>query len=61
MTEIMLHDVASAHGMNYVVLLLQRRRADPKVCVGLAPVGTRNLLKIAVEAATSQRANIDVV
>jgi UDP-glucose 4-epimerase len=61
MTEIMLHDVASALGMSYVVLrYFNVAGADPKGRVGLATVGATHLLKIAVEAATGQRAKIDV-
>ncbi|MDH2381023.1 UDP-glucose 4-epimerase GalE [Bradyrhizobium sp. CER78] len=61
MTEIMLHDVASAHGMNYVVLrYFNVAGADPKGRVGLSTIGATHLLKIAVEAATGQRAKIDV-
>ena len=61
MSEIMLHDVASAHGMSYVVLrYFNVAGADPKGRVGLASVGATHLLKIAVEAATGQRAKIDV-
>ncbi len=61
MTEIMLHDVASAHGMSYVVLrYFNVAGADPLARVGLATVGATHLLKIAVEAATGQRAKIDV-
>jgi UDP-glucose 4-epimerase len=61
MTEIMLHDVASAHGMNYVVLrYFNVAGADPNGRMGLATVGATHLLKIAVEAATGQRAKIDV-
>src|ERR1700709_2455176 len=61
MTEIMLHDVASAHGMNYVVLrYFNVAGADPQGPTGLATVGATHLLKIAVEAATGQRAKIDV-
>jgi UDP-glucose 4-epimerase len=61
MTEIMLHDVASAHGMNYIVLrYFNVAGADPKARIGLATVGATHLLKIAVEAATGQRAKIDV-
>ena len=61
MTEIMLHDVAAAHGMNYVVLrYFNVAGADPKGRVGLATAGATHLLKIAVEAATGQRAKIDV-
>ena len=61
MTEIMLHDVATAHGMNYAVLrYFNVAGADPQARVGLATVGATHLLKIAVEAATGQRAKIDV-
>src|ERR1700750_1986956 len=61
MTEIMLHDVAAAHGMNYVVLrYFNVAGADPEGRMGLATVGATHLLKIAVEAATGQRAKIDV-
>jgi UDP-glucose 4-epimerase len=61
MTEIMLHDTASAHGMNYVVLrYFNVAGADPKGRIGLATLGATHLLKIAVEVATGQRAKIDV-
>jgi len=61
MTEIMLRDTASAHGMNYVVLrYFNVAGADPQARIGLATVGATHLLKIAVEAATGQRAKIDV-
>jgi UDP-glucose 4-epimerase len=61
MTEIMLHDVSSAHGMSYVVLrYFNVAGADPQERMGLATVGATHLLKIAVEAATGQRARIDV-
>ena len=61
MAEIMLHDVASAHGMNYVVLrYFNVAGADPQARIGLAAVGATHLVKIAVEAATGQRAKIDV-
>jgi UDP-glucose 4-epimerase len=61
MTEIMLHDVAAAYGMQYVVLrYFNVAGADPQARIGLATVGATHLLKIAVEAATGQRAKIDV-
>jgi UDP-glucose 4-epimerase len=61
MTEIMLHDVAHAHGMNYVVLrYFNVAGADPHTRIGLSTAGATHLLKIAVEAATGQRAKIDV-
>ena len=61
MTEIMLHDVAGAHDMDYVVLrYFNVAGADPQARIGLQTVGATHLLKIAVEAATGQRAKIDV-
>src|ERR1700720_2615318 len=49
MTEIMLHDVASAHGMTYVVLrYFNVAGADPQTRMGPATVGRTHLLKIAV-------------
>ena len=61
MTEIMLHDVASAHDMNYVVLrYFNVAGADPQARIGLATVGATHLLTIAVEAATGPRAKVDV-
>src|SRR5450755_4098112 len=61
MTEIMLHDTAAAHDMNYVALrYFNVAGADPLARIGLATVGATHLLKIAVEAATGQRAKIDV-
>src|ERR1700712_2838709 len=61
MTEIMLHDIAAAYGMKFVVLrYFNVAGADPKGRIGLSTVGATHLLKIAVEAATGQRAKIDV-
>ncbi len=61
MSEIMLHDVATAHGMKYVALrYFNVAGADPQGRIGLATIGATHLLKIAVEAATGQRAKIDV-
>jgi UDP-glucose 4-epimerase len=61
MAEIMLHDTASAHGMSYVVLrYFNVAGADPLGRIGLATVGATHLLKVAVEAATAQRAKVDV-
>src|SRR5580692_1085421 len=61
MSEIMLHDVASAHSLNYVALrYFNVAGADPHARIGLATVGATHLLKIAVEAATGQRARIEV-
>jgi UDP-glucose 4-epimerase len=61
MAEIMLHDVASAHAMRYAVLrYFNVAGADPQGRIGLATVGSTHLLKVAVEAATGQRAKVDV-
>src|SRR5208283_1593514 len=61
MAEIMLHDVANAHGMSYAVLrYFNVAGADPLARIGLATIGATHLLKIAVEAATGQRAKVDV-
>jgi UDP-glucose 4-epimerase len=61
MTEIMLRDVAIAHEMNYVVLrYFNVAGADPSLRCGIAVPGATHLLKVAVEAATGQRAKIDV-
>lgn len=61
MSEIMLHDAAAAHDLDYVVLrYFNVAGADPLARIGLATVGATHLLKIAVEVATGQRAKIDV-
>jgi UDP-glucose 4-epimerase len=61
MTEIMLHDIAPAYGMDFVVLrYFNVAGADPLGRTGLATIGATHLLKMAVEAATGQRSKIDV-
>src|SRR6201989_755518 len=61
MTEIMLHDVAAAHDMKYVVLrYFNVAGADPQARIGLSTASATHLLKIAVEAATGQTGQIDV-
>ena len=61
MTEIMLHDIAPAYGMDFVVLrYFNVAGADPLGRTGLATIGATHLLKIAVEAATGQRTKVDV-
>jgi len=60
-SEFILKDLAAAHGLRATVLrYFNVAGADPKGRVGLATVGATHLLKIAVEAATGQRAKIDV-
>src|ERR1700742_4063669 len=50
MSEIMLRDVADAHGMSYVALrYFNVAGADPQGRVGLATPGATHLLKMAVE------------
>ncbi|ABE38846.1 UDP-galactose 4-epimerase [Rhodopseudomonas palustris BisB5] len=61
MTEIMLHDTASACGMNYVALrYFNVAGADPQARIGLATAGATHLMKIAVEAATGQRPQVEI-
>jgi UDP-glucose 4-epimerase len=61
MSEIMLHDVGAAHGMNFVVLrYFNVAGADPKGRVGLSAIGATHLIKVAAEAATGQRAKVDI-
>jgi UDP-glucose 4-epimerase len=61
MTEIMLHDVASAHGMDYVALrYFNVAGADPQLRTGLSTPGATHLIKVAVEAALGRRPRIDV-
>ncbi|MET0722301.1 MAG: UDP-glucose 4-epimerase GalE [Tardiphaga sp.] len=61
MTEIMLHDIAPAYGMEFVVLrYFNVAGADPLGRTGLATMGATHLLKIAVEAAIGKRSKIDV-
>jgi UDP-glucose 4-epimerase len=61
MSEIMMHDAAAAHDFRFVVLrYFNVAGADPLARIGLATIGATHLLKIAVEAATGQRAKIDV-
>ena len=61
MTEIMLHDIAAAHDLSFVALrYFNVAGADPHLRCGSATAGATHLLKVAVEAATGQRAKIDV-
>jgi UDP-glucose 4-epimerase len=61
MSEIMLHDVAAAYDLNFVILrYFNVAGADPLARTGLATMGATHLLKIAVEAATGLRARMEV-
>ena len=61
MTEIMLHDVAAAYGMQYVALrYFNVAGADPRGRTGQSTRGATHLIKVAVEAALGRRAKVDV-
>lgn len=61
MSEIMLHDVAAAHGLKYAVLrYFNVAGADPAGRTGQMTVGATHLIKVAVEAALGLRAKLDV-
>lgn len=61
MIEAMLRDVAVAHDIRFVVLrYFNVAGADPRGRTGLTAVGATHLMKIAIEAATGQRARMDV-
>ena len=61
MSEIMLRDVAAAHGLNHVILrYFNVAGADPGLRTGQATVGATHLIKVAVETALGLRPQIDV-
>jgi UDP-glucose 4-epimerase len=61
MSEIMLKDVAAAHGLKYVILrYFNVAGADPKLRTGQATVGATHLIKVAVETALGLRPQIEV-
>src|SRR3989441_2301486 len=61
MTEIMLKDVAAAHGLKYVILrYFNVAGADPKLRTGQSTVGATPLIKVAVETALGLRPRIEV-
>jgi UDP-glucose 4-epimerase len=61
MSEIMLHDVAVAHGLRYAVLrYFNVAGADPQGRTGQMTEGATHLIKVAVETALGLRAKIDV-
>ena len=56
MSEIMLKDVAAAHGLKFVILrYFNVAGADPKLRTGQATVGATHLIKVAVETALGLR------
>jgi len=61
MTEIMLGDVAAAHGLKYVVLrYFNVAGADPQLRTGQSTVGATHLIKVAVATALGLRPQMDV-
>jgi UDP-glucose 4-epimerase len=61
MTEIMLRDASSAHGLNYMILrYFNVAGADPKGRTGQSTQGATHLIKVAVETALGLRPKLDV-
>jgi UDP-glucose 4-epimerase len=61
MTEIMLRDACTAHGLDYVILrYFNVAGADPKLRTGQSTRGATHLIKVAAETALGKRAKIDV-
>ena len=61
MTEIMLRDASTAHGLNHVILrYFNVAGADPQCRTGQSTAGATHLIKVAVEAALGLRSKIDV-
>src|SRR5581483_1810563 len=61
MSEIMLHDVAAAHGMKYVILrYFNVAGADPKLFTGQSTPTATHLIKVAVETVLGMRPMLDV-
>ncbi len=61
MSEIMLHDAGSAHGLRFVVLrYFNVAGADPQGRTGQSTPQATHLIKVACEAALGKRAKLDV-
>jgi UDP-glucose 4-epimerase len=61
MTEIMLRDASSAHGLNHVILrYFNVAGADPRGRTGQSTKGATHLIKVAVEASLGLRPKLDV-
>jgi UDP-glucose 4-epimerase len=61
MSEIMLHDVASAHDLRYVILrYFNVAGADPNQRTGQSTPAATHLIKVAVETALGMRPKLDV-
>jgi UDP-glucose 4-epimerase len=60
-SEIMLHDVARAHGLHFVVLrYFNVAGADPKLRTGQATPAATHLIKVACETALGRRPKLEV-
>jgi UDP-glucose 4-epimerase len=58
MSEIMLHDVAAAHGMRYAILrYFNVAGADPQQRTGQMTAGATHLVKVAIETALAGAAS----
>jgi UDP-glucose 4-epimerase len=61
MTEIMLRDAGTAHGLDAVILrYFNVAGADPALRTGQSTAGATHLIKVAVECALGKRSKIDV-
>jgi UDP-glucose 4-epimerase len=61
MTEVMLRDAATAHGLGHVVLrYFNVAGADPKLRTGQSTPDATHLIKVAVQAALGMRPGLDV-
>jgi UDP-glucose 4-epimerase len=61
MTEIMLRDAGTAHGLRYVILrYFNVAGADPKCRAGQSTKNATQLIKVAVEAALGLRSKLDI-
>ena len=61
MSEIMLRDAGSAHGLGHVILrYFNVAGADPELRTGQSTKGATHLIKVAVETALGRRAKMDV-
>src|SRR5262249_23679739 len=61
MTEIMLRDAGTAHGLRHVILrYFNVAGADPALRTGQSTRGATHLIKVAVETALGKRARMDV-
>ena len=61
MTEIMLRDTSTAHGLKHVILrYFNVAGADPELRTGQSTKGATHLIKVAVETALGRRPKMDV-